>query len=207
MTESTSAAPTTRLSARLREDTKDVHRAAERSGIMRGLLRGELSRDAYIALLTNLRAVYVGLEGALGKHASDPLIAPFHFAEIFRTSSLDADLRALGGDVSCVTPAGEAYAAHVANASPLQLIAHAYVRYLGDLSGGQILKRVIGKALGSSDGLSFYDFPGIADLDAYKNDFRAKLDGLSLTDADVQRVVDEARSGFEMNMRVFDSIV
>lgn len=50
-------------------------------------------------------------------------------------------------------------------ASPSQtavarLLAHAYVRYLGDLSGGQFVKRQLGKVYGLEDGfgLAFYDF-------------------------------------------------
>lgn len=40
------------------------------------------------------------------------------------------------------------------------MLAHAYVRYLGDLSGGQFIRRRIAKAYGLEDsaGVSFYDF-------------------------------------------------
>lgn len=48
----------------------------------------------------------------------------------------------------------------LADTEPAALLAHAYVRYLGDLSGGQFIKRRIAKAYGLEDraGLSFYDF-------------------------------------------------
>jgi heme oxygenase len=45
---------------------------------------------------------------------------------------------------------------------PSCLLAHAYVRYLGDMSGGQFIRRRIGKAydldLDRGDGIRFYDF-------------------------------------------------
>jgi heme oxygenase (biliverdin-producing, ferredoxin) len=45
---------------------------------------------------------------------------------------------------------------------PSALLAHAYVRYLGDLSGGQVIRRRVVKAYGldaeSGLGLSFYSF-------------------------------------------------
>ena len=43
---------------------------------------------------------------------------------------------------------------------PAALLAHAYVRYLGDLSGGQFIRRRIAKAYGLSDGAgtAFYEF-------------------------------------------------
>lgn len=46
---------------------------------------------------------------------------------------------------------------------PSRLLAHSYVRYLGDLSGGQSIKRVLAKAYGldetaTGEGLSFFAF-------------------------------------------------
>ena len=43
---------------------------------------------------------------------------------------------------------------------PALLVSHAYVRYLGDLNGGQVLQRVVtGNAgLGSGIGTRFYEF-------------------------------------------------
>ena len=47
-----------------------------------------------------------------------------------------------------------------AGPDPSRLLAHAYVRYLGDLSGGQFIRRRISKAYGLDDGagVSFYEF-------------------------------------------------
>ena len=45
---------------------------------------------------------------------------------------------------------------------PAPLLAHAYVRYLGDLSGGQVIRRRVARAYGLEDdggaGVSFYEF-------------------------------------------------
>jgi heme oxygenase len=50
-------------------------------------------------------------------------------------------------------------------ADPSPLLAHSYVRYLGDLSGGQIIRHMIGKAYGldvdAGLGLSFYAFKSL----------------------------------------------
>ena len=42
------------LSAQLRDRTKDAHHAAERSGVMAALLRGQMSRSTYALLLRSL---------------------------------------------------------------------------------------------------------------------------------------------------------
>ena len=48
------------------------------------------------------------------------------------------------------------------SSDPSPLLAHAYVRYLGDLSGGQVIRRAIAKAYGvesaDSAGTRFYEF-------------------------------------------------
>lgn len=48
----------------------------------------------------------------------------------------------------------------LAASEPVALLAHAYVRYLGDLSGGQFIRRRIAKAYDLSDGAgtAFYEF-------------------------------------------------
>ena len=200
------------LSVRLRADTASVHRLAERSGIMRDILGGRLERSSYVALLANLYVVYDALERSLEGHQASSLLQPFPFAVLARRSALAGDLAVLHGDdwQTAVHPSGAALAyAHVVNAAvPLQLVAHAYVRYLGDLSGGQALKKVVGRALGlrGSGGLSFYDFPEIADLDVFKGQFRELLDAMTLTPDECDGVVAEAVRAFELNINLFAAV-
>jgi len=66
---------------------------------------------------------------------------------------------------------------------PSLLLAHAYVRYLGDLSGGQIIKKCIAASyslpLDSLDGQRYYHFgeeSSIAEIKAFKKAFRNGMD-------------------------------
>ncbi|CAN5845956.1 hypothetical protein BH11PSE3_BH11PSE3_11650 [soil metagenome] len=108
-------------------------------------------------------------------------------------------------------PAGLAYADRVAAAAGgngERLIAHAYVRYLGDLSGGQALKRLLGRSLAlGPEALSFYEFPGIADQAEFKSDFRASVDAAAASMIDVEAVVDEAVTAFRLNIQLSNSIL
>ena len=74
---SLSANPSPRppLATALREGTAELHREAERAGILRELLRGRVTRGEYCALLRNLHALYVTLEANRLRHAADPAIA------------------------------------------------------------------------------------------------------------------------------------
>lgn len=203
---------TTVLSARLRTETADLHRRAERSGIMQGMLKGRMQRTAYVDLLRNFHVVYQAMEESLVRHAEHPHVKPFRSAALDRVPSLVADLVFLHGpDWATAMPASGAaleYGRRVRAATPELLVAHAYVRYLGDLSGGQMLKKVVGRGLGlaGTDGLAFYNFPGIPDPDDFKQRFRASLDALALAPELEDRVVTEARDAFGLNVNLFEAV-
>jgi heme oxygenase len=191
------------LSDMLREGTRDAHRAAERGPAVRAFLRGDLERAAYVRLLGGFWRVYLALEAGLVRHRAHPCVGPLVLAELFRSQALAADLWHFLGpgwlDSLPPSPAGERYALHLgelAERDPTLLVAHAYTRYLGDLSGGQVLRARAAAALGLSEraGLSFYDFPQIRDHAAFKADYRARLDALPIDDPDA--LVAEAREAF-----------
>lgn len=118
------------------------------------------------------------LEQGLDRHAANPVLAPTYNPTLFaRTQSLSADIAHLldtpesswqshpitSDLVSNPPQPFSAYTSrlrHLADHEPSALLAHAYVRYLGDLSGGQFIKRRVARAYGLEDGegLSFYDF-------------------------------------------------
>jgi heme oxygenase len=87
-------------------------------------------------------------------------------------------------------------------------VGHHYTRYLGDLSGGQILKTIAQKAMNmpSDDGLRFYEFPAIADEKAFKVGYRAALDNLPIDQSMADRIVAEANHAFHLNMRMFQEL-
>ncbi|UGV27726.1 biliverdin-producing heme oxygenase [Rhodopseudomonas boonkerdii] len=186
--------------------TKTLHTEAERSGIIRDMLRGEASRDGYILLQRNLLPAYQALEAGLASHRDTPLLGALAAYRLDRAAALEADLDALcGGDVSQVPvlPEGNAYAQRIAEAATgdgERLIAHAYTRYLGDLSGGQILKKLLAKKPGlAPNELTFYDFPAYADLAALKSDYRNALDDAGKRAAQPQAIVDEGSVAFQLN--------
>ncbi|MFT4231339.1 MAG: biliverdin-producing heme oxygenase, partial [Leucobacter sp.] len=86
------------------------------------------------------------------------------------------------------------------------VVAHHYTRYLGDLSGGQMIAKRVAKQHGlERDGIAFYDFAELGSLVAFKNGYRAALDALGATlDADEKaRMLDEVRAAYGFNTAVF----
>ncbi len=204
------------LAQRLRAETSDLHAVTERAGIMPGLLRGQIDRPSYCALLRNLHAIYAALEAALEHHVAHPVVGPVVFPVLFRRAALADDLLALHGrrwaDDFALEPAAAGYARRLREidaAAPALLVAHAYVRSLGDLSGGQVLRGIVARCLGLGGGAGtrFYAFGSAAEVAMHRQSFRAALDGLPADEACAAAIVAEARSAFERHARLFAELV
>jgi len=204
----------TPLTDRLREGTKSLHAEVERAGVMRLLLRGQLNRAGYCALLRTLHAIYAALEAGIQQHNEHTDLRRLHCESMFRAAPLADDLARLHGqnwatDIALV-PAAIAYVQHLnATTVPLMFAAHAYVRYLGDLSGGQMLARVVVKSLqlAHNEGVCFYDFGPEDTVKRLAQEFRAGLDLLAEGEGENgQAVVDEARAAFVRHRDLFEQL-
>lgn len=206
-------APSDGLAARLAAQTRAMHREAESAGVMRELLAGRVTRDRYVALLANLQSLYVALESALARHAAHPAIAPIRLPGLARADALGRDLAVLSPRRVAPAPvaATRMYVARIDELDatwPAGLVAHAYVRYLGDLSGGRIVGERVRQALAldGGSGLAFYDFGAGFDVAGAKARFRAALDALPLAAKDVEAVVAEAVEAFRRHVAMFESL-
>jgi heme oxygenase len=198
---------------RLRTATAALHAAAERAGIMRALLGGRLGQGAYCGLLRNLYEIYAALETALDRHAAHPRLVPLMLPGLARRMALAADLRALHGErwpVEIGTAAATArYVERLREleaSRPGLLVAHAYVRYLGDLSGGQILRRIVAESLRleRGNGTAFYDFGDEAGALAER--FRAGLDAIGPAEPEAGDILAEAERAFALHITLFDEL-
>jgi heme oxygenase len=178
------------LSLRLREGTRESHRLAEGTAFIRAFFAGRLPLDAYREFLAQLRHVYIALESAQERHRAEPVFGKVYFPELARSAALVQDLDFYFGKATWreipPLPATETYMQRIATLAdewPAGLVSHHYTRYLGDLSGGQALKRIVAKmyCLESDDGLAFYNFPQILDHTVFKNEYRARLMRCPLT--------------------------
>lgn len=202
------------LSTAMREGSKAEHEQAEGSSFMAELLQGGLNERAYVDYLLRYRAVYAALETAVRAHAADPMVAAVLDPVLERLAAIDADLAhwAPGADPAVVdSAAATAYVARIEAAASEaaagwggSLVAHHYTRYLGDLSGGQAIGRILDRSFElDGAGIAFYDFTAIPKPKLYKDAYRARLDGLDLDADGVDRVVDEVKVVFGLNQAVF----
>jgi len=205
----------THLATQLREGTKKAHTMAENVGFVKCFLKGVVEKTSYRKLVANLYFVYSVLEEEFEHHQAHPILSKIYFQQLNRKQSLEQDLYFYFGphwrDQVNLSTAGQTYVQRIRDVSahqPELLVAHAYTRYLGDLSGGQILKGIAQRAmnLGKGEGTAFYEFKDIADEKAFKQEYRQALDSLPVDENTAQAIVDEANGAFRLNMALFQEL-
>ena len=193
------------LSAELRQATYEVHEQAHRSTYMAALLDGALPLDAYTLLAEQYGAIYAALESASDAMADHPVAGPFVIDELRRLPALHDDLDALNSGVPRILPSTAGYVErlYAAASDPERFVAHHYIRYLGDLSGGQVIGKLLTRTYGlSGAGVRFYDFSALGAPPRFRARYRALLDAAPWDSAARSRVAAEAVHGFELNIAV-----
>jgi heme oxygenase (biliverdin-producing, ferredoxin) len=206
----------------IRDASHAQHTEAENSSFVGDLLGGALGLDSYVRYTEQLWWLYHALEAPASALADDPVAGPFVRRELFRVASLERDLDHLHtlldgraddwrASVSPL-PATAAYARRVTEVArdwPGGYVAHHYTRYLGDLSGGQVIRATAERLWGlthKGDGVRFYVFDDIPNPAAFKREYRALLDAVPVDDAEKDRIVGECRRAFSLNTAVFGEL-
>ncbi len=207
-------APTT-FSEELRAASWGAHERAAESPFMVSLMSGDLDRSRYADMVAQHYFAYLVLEEAAEAMASDPAASMFHFPELTRVPALESDLEFLLGegwrDQISPSPATTEYCDHMREVCfnwPGGFVAHHYVRYLGDLSGGQFIKRKVKEIydLPGTSGIDFYEFSEIPKPTAFKDEYRSRLDRAPWDAEEQRRIIDEILLGYELNTKVLDQL-
>ncbi len=202
------------LSTLLRDGSKAEHTSAEGSSFMSVMLDGRISPDGYVAYLLRLQRVYAALESVARRLEGDPIAGAVIDPALERSAALAADLDHWAGDgwreLPVDSPATDRYVERIEASATWGglFVAHHYTRYLGDLSGGQAIGRILGRAyeLEGTAGVEFYAFDAIPKPKPYKDAYRARLDALPLDSAEHHRILDEVKAVFGLNEGIFSEL-
>jgi heme oxygenase len=202
------------FSTALRERSSSAHSGSEHAGFMADLMRGRGTRDDYVALVAQHWFIYEALEAVAERMAADPVASAFISDKLTRLPALEADLEYLIGDdwrdrieplattrryVDRINQVGATWAGG--------FVAHHYTRYLGDLSGGQFIGKIMARQFGfDTNGIGFYLFADIADPAAFKEVYREQLDAAPWDDAEQQRIIDEVLVAYQFNTDLFTDL-
>jgi|TARA_B110000240_G_scaffold52859_1_gene60383 heme oxygenase len=184
--------------------TKVAHQNAERQEFAREMMSGNMSNEKYKTYLYNMWLVYDLLEDvalSMGCFGPEDLSMPEDDLPLDGLTQADdiwADYTELGGteeNPPQVVPSTEAYRSHIVTNCQHdkdKLFAHVYVRHMGDLSGGQMIKN---KVPGSG---KMYTFEAMThSVDEMKTLIRKRTkDSMS----------DEANISFNFSTKIFEEL-
>ncbi|MFO7298981.1 MAG: biliverdin-producing heme oxygenase [Actinomycetes bacterium] len=199
------------FAATIRERTNEAHMTTEGQPFVERLVEGRLPIVDYARLAAQHHAIYEGMEQGF-EAATDEYLREFMVPGLPRLASLEADLVFLAGenwrDKLPLMPATRAYAEHIRRLEDTWergLLAHHYVRYMGDLSGGQLIRRVLRRVYRFEDerGTTFYEFPEIPSAKELKMRYRGLLDDLPWGEDEKERLIAEALYAFRCHQAIY----
>jgi heme oxygenase len=174
----------------LKELTWEHHKNAERQAFVKEMFGGNITNERYATYLFNQHPQYNMLEMLSMVHGLLDGIP-----ELRRAPHIHADYQELWGEANPhqppLLPVVREYMDYLLTIkdNPDKLMAHLYVRHMGDLSGGQMIaKRVPGSG-------RYYKFD--SDTEELKNKIREKLD---------DSMADEARVCFDFATKLFQQM-
>ncbi|XP_012599209.1 heme oxygenase 2 isoform X1 [Microcebus murinus] len=205
------------LSELLKEGTKEAHDQAENTQFVKDFLKGNIKKELFKLATTALYFTYSALEEEMDRNKDHPGFAPLYFpVELHRKEALTKDMEYFFGDnweerTRC-SEATQKYVErihYIGHHEPELLVAHAYTRYMGDLSGGQVLKKVAQRALklpSTGEGTQFYLFENVDNAQQFKQFYRARMNALDLNLKTKERIVEEANKAFQYNIQIFNEL-
>jgi len=185
-----------------------AHRQAEGMVFSRALLEGQVQPLQLVALLRALAPAYALLEQQGPAIAAALGSVAIPWGSLARSAALAQDLALLETAGVPPTPVSAAAALWcqqlqaLALQAPHRLLAHGYVRYGGDLSGGQQLAAQAQRVLAAHGlpSLSFWQFDRpLAEL---KQQFHDGIEQLQLTAAQEDDLLEEAVLAFHASQRL-----
>lgn len=198
------------LSVAMREGSRAQHDAAESSVFVEELMAGRVSAAGYVAYLRTLHGVYVALEEVGRELADHPVAGRVIDPALDRAGAIEADIATWSvGAAEEELVAVEAAQHYVdlveaTRVQPELYVAHHYTRYLGDLSGGQAIGRLLDREFGlGGSGVEFYAFADIPRVKPYKDAYRVALDELPVTADQHEALVIEVQRSFSANQAIF----
>jgi heme oxygenase len=183
-----------------------AHHQAEGMAFSRSLLEGRATPQQLAALLRALAPAYALLDAQIGLLAPALGVADGPWTALARSTALRHDLAKLAAlPPSPPSPAATAWLEQLrglAHRAPHRLLAHAYVRYGGDLSGGQQLAQQANAILASEGlpALSFWAFE--RPIQELKQALHDAFERFRLTPSQEEELLEEAEAAFRATQRL-----
>jgi heme oxygenase len=194
---------------RLRSSTQAIHEIVENSNFMKDLLSGSLQKSRYVLYLIALWPIYNSLESELSFRKSN-LITSFYDKRLNRKDRVYDNIALLKSDEKIndeLLKEVNFYAYQIQKSSDIQLIANQYIRYMGDMAGGQAIKSIMKRSYNFADEeLSFYDFDIEEGIKKYRDSYKDKINRLIATEEDQNEFVSSVLDAYESMYKILKLI-
>lgn len=200
----------TNFHAQIKLRTNQAHQAAEEAPFIAELMGGGLGPLAYLDYLRALAPIYLRMESLfLANSEKEPLSYLDHRA-LDRASLIIEDIKYLEKNLETEErksplPSVITYMQVLTDdISPIRLSAHHYIRYLGDLSGGQAIARLVSRHYQiPAEGLNFYKFEGVGDIVFYKKRYRDFLNLIPFNESEREEFLQEVEKLYQLSREIF----
>jgi heme oxygenase len=168
----------------LKELTKHNHDRAESTAFMRAVFDGTLPLESWADFTAKKCFVYGAIESV-----ARPAGLLEGLAGIERADLLIADYQEMTGTVPVSDPTTNEYVSYIMNLhnEPDRIMAHLYTWHMGDLFGGQMIKKIISAPHRALD---------FENADELKTSIRTKLN---------DAMADEANKAFEWAIKILET--
>lgn len=194
----------------IKVSTDAAHAQAENAQFIASLMGGALDKLAYRDYLTAFLPIYIRMEELLKERQESQLISYFSHRALDRAEEISNDIAALDAKLnrSLNENSLKSVNDYLERLNPditdARLLAHHYIRYLGDLSGGQAISKLVARHYAIEAGaLTFYDFAQIGDTVFYKKRYRDLLNLVPFTEQDKIEFLDEVSILYKLTTKIF----
>lgn len=196
---------------RLRTETAEHHARAEGKALQQKMVRGQISRGEYAGWLGQMYLVHRALENAVERVRNAAAVLSVITDEQTHSRRLAVDLAFFGvkaGDVKASSATARLIARidQTASESPMGVLGMHYVLE-GSMNGNKYIAMAVSKGLQLNAG------PGLSYLDPYADrqrgvwaEWKAKVDGFGLAEADADRAVEGAKAMFDGIAEVCENV-
>lgn len=203
-------AKTTSVMDRLRDDTRELHTAAESHPFQKAQVSGQLPKEDYIAMLGQMYLVHRSLEQHLRSHAKDHAISTVVHDFQYQEPYLAEDLEFFGIDAQSVEPLPATSRLmtrfdELAN-DPIALLGMHYVLE-GSNNGSTYIAKAVKHIYGLHDGRGMKYLDPYGDLQRERwADFKRDMSTIEFTEAQIDHMVEAAKELFIALPTIFDDL-
>lgn len=206
------------FSEKIKKISWEDHQKASSSAFINKLTSGKITKNIFGIFVAQQYFIYQQLEETSKNLTNYPKIAQFLDPALLRTQALTADMKFFTETTSTdffkdyvPLDATQRYVQRIKDVeklAPISFVAHHYLRYMGDLAGGQALRAIAKREYNFSDeqGLQFYNYKDIVKSKTYRDNYRNKLNTTAWEETEENQIVAEILLVYKLNTMVFEQL-